>query len=71
MPGMNGVQLLQRIKNINPSVTRMLISAFEVQDEIFRGCDCVDKFLQKPIKMSEIISEVRKQMNSIRIQNEG
>jgi len=35
------------------------MSAFEIQDEQFQECNCVDKFLQKPILMSNLINEVR------------
>ena len=56
---MTGIELLDKIKAINPAVTRILMSAFEIQDEQFQECNCVDKFLQKPILMSKIIDEVR------------
>jgi DNA-binding NtrC family response regulator len=59
MPGMAGIELLENIKAINPAVTRILMSAFEIQDEQFQECNCVDKFLQKPVLMSELINEVR------------
>ena len=59
MPGMTGIELLDKIKAINPAVTRILMSAFEIQAEQFQECNCVDKFLQKPILMSKIINEVR------------
>ena len=59
MPGMTGIELLEKIKAINPAVTRILMSAFEIQDEQFQERNCVDKFLQKPILMSNLINEVR------------
>jgi DNA-binding NtrC family response regulator len=59
MPGMAGIELLEKIKAINPAVTRILMSAFEIQDEQFQKRNCVDKFLQKPILMSNLINEVR------------
>jgi DNA-binding NtrC family response regulator len=59
MPGMAGIELLENIKAINPAVTRILMSAFEIQDEQFQKRNCVDKFLQKPILMSNLINEVR------------
>jgi DNA-binding NtrC family response regulator len=59
MRGMAGIELLEKIKAINPAVTRILMSAFEIQDEQFQKRNCVDKFLQKPILMSNLINEVR------------
>ena len=59
MPFMTGIELLSKIKDVNPAVTRIMMSAFEIQDEQFQERNCVDKFLQKPILMSNLINEVR------------
>jgi DNA-binding response OmpR family regulator len=59
MPEMTGIELLDKMKAMNSAVTRILMSAFEIQDEQFQECDCVDKFLQKPIHMIDLINEVR------------
>ena len=67
MPGMTGLEFLDQIKDINPTVTRILISAFEIQDTIFQGCNCVDKFLQKPISMVKLIDEVEMLVNPMRV----
>jgi DNA-binding NtrC family response regulator len=69
MPGMNGIELLEKMKAINPAVTRILMSAFEVSDTLFQECNCVDKFLQKPILMVTLIDEVEVQLNKIRVPN--
>ena len=50
MPAMNGIELLSRIKEINPSVMRVLMSAFEIEDRIFEQFNCVDNFLQSQSK---------------------
>jgi DNA-binding NtrC family response regulator len=60
MPEMTGIELLSKIKDVSPAATRILMSAFEIQDQQFQECDCVDKFLQKPIHMIDLINEVRK-----------
>jgi two-component system, NtrC family, response regulator AtoC len=67
MPGTTGLELLDKIKDINPAVTRILISAFEIQDELFHECKCVDKLLQKPISMVTLIDEVEKLVDTMRI----
>ena len=64
MPGMAGIELLEKIKAINPAVTRILMSAFEVSDGLFQECECVDKFLQKPISMVNLIDEVEMLVNT-------
>jgi hypothetical protein len=59
--------LLDKVRAINSDVTRILISAFEIQDKLFVDCQCVDKFLQKPIKIVDMIEVVQNCLNRIRI----
>lgn len=54
MPGLNGIELIKKVKNINPYVRTLLISAFEVGDSIFEQYikqDIINGFLQKPIAL--------------------
>jgi CheY-like chemotaxis protein len=67
MPSMNGAQFLDKVKEVNPEVKRILISAFEIDDDLLEGCDSIDKFLPKPIMMSELIEEVQKHVNKVEI----
>ena len=67
MPGLTGIQLLEKVKAINPRVTRMIISAFEVEDELFKKCQCIDKFLRKPIGMTDLVNEVKKHLTTLEI----
>ncbi len=62
---MNGLELLKTVRAMKPSVKTMLISAFEAKDELFEKCDCVDKFLQKPIGISDLIDSVETQIGKI------
>jgi DNA-binding NtrC family response regulator len=59
IPVINGMELLKKIKAMKPSVKTLLISAFDVNHEIFKECDYVDKFLEKPTKMIDLVKEVR------------
>ena len=59
IPVINGMELLKKIKAVKPSVKTLLISAFDVNHEIFTECDYVDKFLEKPTKMIDLVKEVR------------
>ena len=63
MPTMTGLELLSKIKDVSPAATRIMMSAFEIQDELFQECNCVDKFLQKPISMVKLIDEVEMLVN--------
>ena len=67
MPTMTGMELLSKIKDVNPAVTRIMMSAFEIQDGLFQEYNCVDKFLQKPILMTDLINEVRMIVNKVEI----
>ena len=69
MPTMTGMELLSKIKDVNPAVTRIMMSAFEIQDELFNECNCVDKFLQKPVLIVDLINEIRMLLNTIQIPN--
>ena len=64
MPSMTGMELLSKIKDVNPAVTRIMMSAFEIQDELFQEYKCVDKFLQKPVLIVDLIKEVRMLTNA-------
>jgi DNA-binding NtrC family response regulator len=59
MPNMTGMELLSKIKAVNPAVTKIMMSAFEIQDELFQEYNCVDKFLQKPVLIVDLIKEIR------------
>ena len=67
MPLMNGAQFLDKVKAVNPEVKRILISAFEIDDDLFKDCHSIDKFLPKPIPMGELIEEVQKHVNNVEI----
>ena len=51
MPGMNGYEFIRKLKERNPKVKVVLMSAFEINDKEFQNVlpDIkVDAFLQKP-----------------------
>jgi len=58
LPTMDGIELLKKVKAINPSVKTILISAFDVDDKIIEDSKCVDKVLQKPVGIADLINEV-------------
>ena len=65
MPGMNGIELIKEVKNINFSVRTLLITAFEVNEDIFKQYikqDIVNGFLQKPIGIKDLMKEVEDQL---------
>jgi two-component SAPR family response regulator len=67
MPSMNGIELLNNVMEINSNVSRLLISAFEIHDKLFEDSQCIDKFLQKPITIADLMEVVQKYINCPRI----
>lgn len=71
MPGLNGIDFLKKIKSLNPFVRTILITAFELDDEIFKEYSkkkIINGFLQKPIKLHELLKAVKAQLHSYEIQ---
>ena len=68
MPNVNGLELLNTVKQLNPNVRSILISAYEVQNEprfqryVEEGI--IDRFIQKPTTLNYLCREV-----SIQIQD--
>lgn len=66
MPGISGTDLVCKIKKENPLVRTLLMTAFEVDDKVFEeyvNNDIIDGFIQKPVKLRYLLSEVLKQVN--------
>jgi DNA-binding NtrC family response regulator len=75
MPGLNGMELLKKIKDSNRFVRTILTTAFEMDDNIgdnlfqeYTEKQIIDGFLQKPITVHELIKEVSIQLDSYEAQ---
>jgi len=65
MPVINGVQLLQTVKDLNPSVRTILITAYDIDDNLLQEYtkkEIIDCFLQKPIGVDHLRLEVSNQI---------
>ncbi len=63
MPGMNGIQLLERVKNISPTTLRIAISGQASPETNQKSVMIVHQYLHKPCKletMKEVISRADK-----------
>ena len=61
MPGLSGIQLARKVKEINPNVKVILITAFEIKDNEFSKVfpsTQVDGFVQKPIGIREMTNKI-------------
>jgi DNA-binding NtrC family response regulator len=71
MPGLNGMELLKKIKDSNPFVRTILMTAFTIDDKLFREYTkkkIINRFLQKPIGLHDLIKEVNTQLDSYEVQ---
>ena len=66
MPVINGVQLLQAVKDLNPLTRTILLTAYNIDDSLLREYtkkEIINCFLQKPIGVDHLRSEVCKQIS--------
>ena len=61
MPGLSGIQLARKVKEVNPNVKTVLMTAFEIRDSEFSKVfpsTQVDGFVQKPIGIKELTGKI-------------
>ena len=71
MPGLNGMELLNKIKESNRFVRTILMTAFTIDDNVFRDYTkkkIINGFIQKPIGIHDLIIEVNTQLDSYELQ---
>ena len=71
MPGLNGIELLNKIKESNRFVRTILMTAFEIDDILFQEYTkkkIINGFLQKPIGLHDLVKEVNTQLDSYELQ---
>lgn len=65
MPVINGVQLLQTVKDLNPLTRTILLTAYDIDGSLLQEYtkkEIINCFLQKPIGVDQFCSEVGKQI---------
>lgn len=65
MPVINGLQLLKTVKDLNPLIRTILMTAFQIDDSLFQEYTTkriINGFLQKPIDLRQLLAEANKQM---------
>jgi DNA-binding NtrC family response regulator len=61
MPSISGIQLSKKVKEVNPNVKVVLMTAFEIRDNEFSKVfpsTQVDGFVQKPIGIKELTDKI-------------
>ena len=65
MPGLNGMELLKKMKDLNQFVRTILITAYELDQDLFMQYAkkrIINGFLQKPIRLDDLRDEVNNQL---------
>ena len=66
MPGMNGLQMIEKMKQINPLLKTIMMSAFTDTDFLLESIKLqVDGFITKPIIKASLQSAINKQADTI------
>ena len=65
MPGITGIELSERIRQISQDVTVILMSAFDFEDSGITSLK-IASFLLKLVKISDFIAKVREQLDGIK-----
>jgi len=61
MPGMSGIRLARKVKQINPNVKVVLMTSFEINDNEFSKVfpsTQVDGFVQKPVGIQDLTNKI-------------
>jgi DNA-binding NtrC family response regulator len=61
MPGMSGIKLARKVKEINPNVKVVLMTSFEIRDNEFSKVfpsTQVDGFVQKPVGIKNLTNKI-------------
>ena len=67
MPGMNGLQLWQQLKEISPQMSVALHSAFLPDDQTACNAPCAAQLLAKPLDLEALISFVESARSTDRL----
>jgi DNA-binding NtrC family response regulator len=61
MPALSGIQLAKKVKEVNPNVKVILMTAFEIRDNEFSKVfpsTRVDGFVQKPVGIKDLTDKI-------------
>ncbi len=67
MPGLNGLELLKKIKNANPKVRTVLMSAYNFDEDPtyveYMKDGVIDSSIEKPVTIHRLCQRVREELN--------
>jgi DNA-binding NtrC family response regulator len=74
MPGISGIQLSKKVKEVNPNVKVVLMTAFEIRDNEFSKVfpsTQVDGFVQKPIGIKDLTDKILRLIGDTKNRKKG
>ena len=68
MPGLNGLELLKKVKDLNPKVRTILMSAYNFEEEeLYQSYminEVINSTIEKPVTMNRLYQTVRDELNA-------
>ena len=68
MPGLNGLELLKKVKTSNPKVRTILMSAYNFEEEDlyqkYMEEAVINSTIEKPVTMNRLYQRVREELNA-------
>jgi DNA-binding NtrC family response regulator len=68
MPGLNGLELLKKVKTSNPNVRTILMSAYNFEEDIlflkYMEEGTIDSTIDKPVTMNRLYQRVRDELQT-------
>lgn len=63
MPSLDGLEVLKKVKKLNPNIRTILISAYEVENDVtfqqYMKEGIIDSFIEKPVTIGRLCQRVR------------
>jgi DNA-binding NtrC family response regulator len=72
MAGLNGLELLSKIKNANPKVRTIVISGINFENQMFRDCmelGIIDLTIAKPVTIQQLCLRLRGELEIYQSEN--
>jgi DNA-binding NtrC family response regulator len=67
VPGLNGLELLKKVKDSNPKVRTILMSAYNFEEELYKSYMIevvINSTIEKPVTMNKLYQIVRDELNA-------
>ena len=73
MPGLNGLELLKKVKSSNPKVRTILMSAYNFDEDLiflkYMEEGIIDSSIDKPVTMNRLYQRVRDELKKYQVVN--